>query len=338
MIELTFNIIFSILLLPVNFCCAFWMFREVLNLSELTFREFLRLTSHRTFSSGRSGLNRRQNFLFRFFAEKSSDPQKSSKLLWAYGIGTLPGLAALLLAQYAAISNHPDKVTFAFIGNLILVLVNIGLVFAGRIYRNNHLLDEKTAELLEAKRAKEKRETSGKKHKKYGVVYAVVGAFFLTILLVFHLGIADVFSGIHSGNNTHMNKISQSDVNTVLIEQGFETANIPTTYWFYDENKLTNVCAGIKDGTKFEFYEYTDGETTDGVYHRILYAVAQDMEFDERVQHETELPDGNKIFTVKIGGVYHLAMYQDNTVVYAYSPKSIDEINDILARIGYLKG
>ena len=135
-----------------------------------------------------------------------------------------------------------------------------------------------------------------------------------------------------------MNKTSQSDVNTVLIEQGFETANIPTTYWFYDENKLTNVCAGIKDDTKFEFYEYTDGETTDGVYHSISYAVAQDMEFDERVQHETELPDGNKIFTVKIGGVYHLVMYQDNTVVYAYSPKSIDEINDILARIGYLKG
>lgn len=340
--ELTFNLIFSILLLPVNFCCAFWMFREVLKLSKLTFREFLRLTSHQTLPSGRLCSNRRRNFLFRFFAETSSDPQRSSKLLWVYGISTLPGLAALLLAEYAAISSHPDKIKFAFIGNVILVFVNIGLVFAGRIYRENHPLDEMTADILAEKRRKEKQEDGRRNRKKYIIIYAIVGAFFFTILLGFHLGIADVFSDLRGGSDhgqtMHSNRISHSDVNTVLVQQGFETANIPTTYWFYDENKLANVCAGVKDDTKFEFYEYTDGETTDGVYNSILYDITQDMEFDERVEHETRLPDGNKMFTVIIDSVYHLVMYQGDTVVYAYSSKSLDEINDILARIGYLKG
>ena len=342
MTELTFNIAFSIILLPVNFCCAFWMFREVLKLSKLTFREFLRFTSHRTLPSGRLRSNGRQSFLFRFFAETSSDPQRSSKLLWAYGISTLPGLAALLLAEYAAISNHPDKVKFAFIGNVILVFVNIGLVFAGKIYRENHPLDEMTADILEEKRAKEKHEDSKRNRTKYIIVYAVVGAFFFSILLGYHLGIANVSSDLRGGSDhgqtMHSNGISHSDVNTVLIQQGFETANIPTTYWFYDENKLTNICAGVKEDTKFEFYEYMDGETTDGVYNSIVYDITQDMEFDERVEHETKLPEGNKMFTVIIDSVYHLVMYQGDTVVYACSSKSLDEINDILARIGYLRG
>ena len=30
-------------------------------------------------------------------------------------------------------------------------------------------------------------------------------------------------------------------------------------------------------------------------------------------------------------------MYQEDTVIYAYSPDSLDEINDILMQIGYLK-
>lgn len=37
----TFNIVFSILLLPINLFCSSWMFQEALKLSGMTFREFL---------------------------------------------------------------------------------------------------------------------------------------------------------------------------------------------------------------------------------------------------------------------------------------------------------
>lgn len=338
MTESAFHIIFSVILLPVNLCCSFWIFREVLNLAGITFREFLN-TPHVPIGGGRAGLRSRRRFIYRFFNEKSSEPEKSRKLLNIYESSTLPGLAALILAGYGAISNHSDKAMIAFIGNMALVLINLGIVAAGRVYRRSHPLDEKTAEKLEAKRTKEKEE-GGKSRKKNIIVYTIVGAFLMTVLIGFNLGIAGVFSNIHSisdgKQSINTKSISVDDVNTVLRERGFKTANVPTTYWFYDENKLANVTAGIKGDTKFEFYEYTDGETTNGVYNSISYDISQDMEFSERAEHETDLAGGGKMFTVTQNRVYSLVLYKNNTVIYAYSPKASNEIHDVLTQIGYL--
>lgn len=131
-------------------------------------------------------------------------------------------------------------------------------------------------------------------------------------------------------------KVSFTDVHTILSERGFETANIATTYWFYDENKLKNVVSGIKEDMAFEFYEYTDGETTDGVYNRISYDISQDMEQSEREKHETRLQGGGKMFTLTEGGVNSVVIYKNNTVIYANSPETESEIRDILAELGYL--
>ena len=322
------NIVFSIILLPVNFCCAFWIFREAMNLTGMTFKEFLNFTSriHFPSSSAHRNLQKRQRFLVAFFREKSSDPKKSIRLLWTFGICTLPGAAALALAVYCAID--PEHLKYAFIGNLILVLINIGLVIWKKIYRNNHPLDLAMAEKLEAKHSKEKEE--GKKNRRKNIiVYSLVGAFFFGILLFFMF--------LYIGYSNHSDSISRDEAAVVLNGRGYETANIPVTYWELDENKLMYVCAGIKGEDKFEFYEYSDDETTDLVYNQISYRVSPDMEPSERGKHETELPGGNKMFTAVVDGVYHLVMYQGNTVVYAYSPDSLDEINDILIQIGYLK-
>lgn len=40
--ELILTVIFSALLLPVNLICSFWLFREALNLSGVTFGEIRR--------------------------------------------------------------------------------------------------------------------------------------------------------------------------------------------------------------------------------------------------------------------------------------------------------
>ena len=322
------NIVFSIILLPVNFCCAFWIFREAMNLTGMTFKEFLNFTSDLNLpgASVPRGLQKRQRFLVSFFREKSSDPQKSIRLLWTFGICTLPGLAALTLAVYCA--RDPEHLKYAFIGNLILVLINIGLVIWGRIYRNNHPLDKAMAEKLEAKHSKEKEE--GKKNRRKNIiVYSLVGAFFF--------GMLPFFMFLNIGYSNHSDSISRDEAAIVLHERGYETYEIPVTYWELDENKLMYVCAGVKGEDKFEFYEYSDDETTDLVYNQISYRVSPDMEPSEREKHETELPGGNKMFTAVVDGVYHLVMYQGNTVVYAYSPDSLDEINDILIQIGYLK-
>ena len=157
-----FSIIFSILLLPANLYCAFWLFREALNLTGMTFREFLEKTSsQRPFSSiGRHRLRKKQRFFIKFFKQYSSDPKKSIQLLWAFGICTLPGLVALNIAAYAAM--HIDKVKYAFLGDLILVIINAFLFIWGKIYRKKHPIDED----LEAKKTQEKesREKKPLKH------------------------------------------------------------------------------------------------------------------------------------------------------------------------------
>ena len=72
------NIVFSIILLPVNFCCAFWIFREAMNLTGMTFKEFLNFTSDLNLpgASVPRGLQKRQRFLVSFFREKKLRPTK----------------------------------------------------------------------------------------------------------------------------------------------------------------------------------------------------------------------------------------------------------------------
>ena len=68
--QLIVQIIFSIALLPANLCCAFWLFREALSLTGMTFQQFLGYSSDTVFPSGRAGLRRRRRFLTRFSGEE----------------------------------------------------------------------------------------------------------------------------------------------------------------------------------------------------------------------------------------------------------------------------
>lgn len=340
------NIIFSISLLPMNFCCAFWLVREAINLTGMTFNEFLSISSDNapssfgtTRRSRRRNLRLRQRFLAVLFKENSSDPQRSIKLTWAFGYCTLLGAAALALAIYTAL--RPEHLKYAFFGNLILLLINLMIAAYGKVYRRNHPLDEMLAEKLAQKRS-EKSEEEKRTRRKHIFVYSLVGAFFFGILLFFMLLISGIrmpptgTPGISEIQN-HMNSISREEVSAVLHDRDFETQDVPVTYWEIDENKLMYICAGVKNGSKFEYYEYTDNQTTDLVYNQISYSILPELEPSEREMHETLLPSGNKMFTAESEDMYHLVMYQGNIVIYAYSPDSLDEIKDILVQLGCLK-
>lgn len=326
-----FNIIFSVLLVPVNFLCAFWLFREALNLTGLTFKEFLDMTASERMipEVGRHRFRKRRRFLILFFNEHSSDPQKSVRLLWGFGICTLPALASLSLAGYAAM--FADKQLYALIGNLLLAAVNLALFIRGRLYRKNHPLDAATAEKLDAKR-KRAREQNGKNRVKNIVVYTLVGVLFGGMLLFFILGMAGAsppVQGYPSAISVH------ADLITRLNEKGYETANVPTTYWELDGEKLLHVAAGVKGSSKLEFYGYSDDKTVDLVYNQIVYSTAPDMEPAKREQQETDLSGGGKLFTTAADGLCYLVLYRGDTVVYAYAPGSLNEIYEILTGAGY---
>lgn len=100
-------------------------------------------------------------------------------------------------------------------------------------------------------------------------------------------------------------------------------------------------CAFIPSVNKLGFYEYSeygDEKTAEQAYCQILYRVAPEMEPSEWEKHEAELPSGNRIFTAVIDGIFHLVVFGEKTLIYAYSPDSLDEINEILIQLGYLDG
>ena len=76
------------------------------------------------------------------------------------------------------------------------------------------------------------------------------------------------------------------EVRELLEQRGFDTVDMPTSYWFFDENKLMYVASGKKDTSKIEFYEYRDDKTTDGVYNRISYDFNQNLESKDRAKYE----------------------------------------------------
>lgn len=96
------------------------------------------------------------------------------------------------------------------------------------------------------------------------------------------------------------------------------------------------VASGEKDNSKVEFYEYSDGETTDGVYNRISYDFNHNLESKDRVKYERELKQGGKVFEMNINGTYNIVVFRDNTVVYGRSlEQDHDEIVKIVEKMGY---
>lgn len=129
----------------------------------------------------------------------------------------------------------------------------------------------------------------------------------------------------------------RDDVYELLNSRGFETADMPTTYWFIDEESLMFVSAGEKDGTKFEFYQYTSSfDSCDLVFNRISYDISQDLEPRERDELVREI-DGGRFFEFTENGVQKITLYKGNTVVYAYQPESSGEIQELLAELGYIR-
>ena len=109
------------------------------------------------------------------------------------------------------------------------------------------------------------------------------------------------------------------------------------TYGRIDRNKLTQAIAGAKGGSRVECYRYADDKTVDLVYNQISYETAPDLEPRARESHETALSGGGKMFTIVTDGMYYLVLFRGDTLIYACSPDSLTEINEILVETGYLR-
>lgn len=314
------QILFSLLLFPMNIGCAFWLFTEALHLTGMTVPEFVEKNMTQMPQTGRHRRRRMWRFWMSYFQEHSTDPQKSIWLMRAFGICTLPGLVALCLAACSAMQEN--GLPYTFWGDILLAGINIALAIWGRVYKKTR--SHKTVVIGRII------------HIKSIIVYAFVGALFFGILFLFMMGIVGLMQSPPTEYGYPSAISIQAELITILQEKGYETANVPTTYWQIDEHKLEHIAAGVKDDCKFEFYGYSDAETVNMVYQQIVYGIAPTLENEERESYEITLPEEGKLFQIEIDSVHYLTLYRNDTVIYAYASTAPDEIYVILQEIGYL--
>lgn len=322
-------ILFSILLVPVNFLCAFWLFREALQLTGMTYQEYFKKTS----SDGEVllGSEQRWGYTNRFFKAYSSDPEKSMHFMKIYAAALLPGLAAVLLLCYA--EAHAERLSGVLIGDFALLAVNAALALAGVLYRRRHPMDPAAAERLREKRRKER--AYNRKHwKKIAVKGVVCAAVLLLILYIFVGGTLRSLRQRPAQTETPRSVM----LSELLQERGYETENVSLTYRWVVDDPLQAAGGGEKDGNRFELYRYADEETARRAYGQVVNLIAPEMESAARASHQITLTGGGSMFTVILDGVYYLAMTRNSDVIYACSPDSLQEANAILADIGYLHG
>lgn len=321
---------FSFLLIPWYLYCTAWIGRELFALSGMTFWEFFQKGQDRvpTATSHHHSRNRRNAAILSLLLETSRDREETLRLFKRYCYSTSP---AFLTFVPSLIPGMWGNWWVSLGWNVILFLAGLVIKAQGKGYREKHRLDPLQEEELEAR---QRRQNKTFLTKKSLVVYGLVGLYFLGLFVVIITGGGQIF---RAGDNQQRVAPDFYDVHTVVTEAGFETANIPTTYWMYEEKKLGNVVSGLKDGAGFEYYEYYDDETVDLVYNQICSDIAPEMTDQPREEWSQSLPDGGERCTLTRDGVTYDVLYWGNTVVYAHAPEGSEEITDLLVKLRYIE-
>ena len=322
--------LFSFLLIPWYLYCTAWIGRELFALSGMTFWEFVQKGEGRvpTATSSRHSRSRRNRAVLSVLMETSRDQEETLRLFKRYCYSTLPAFLAFLPSLIPGLWGN----WWISLGwDVALFLAGLVIKAQGRGYREKHRLDPLQEEELEAR---QRRQNKTFLTKKSLVVYGLVGLFFLGMFVLIASGGGQIF---RAGDNQQRVAPDFYDVREAVSDAGFETANIPTTYWMYEEKKLGNVVSGLKDGAGFEYYEYYDDETVDLVYNQICSDIAPEMTAQPREEWSQSLPNGGERCTLTRDGVTYEVLYWGNTVVYAYAPEGSEEITDLLVELNYIR-
>lgn len=322
--------LFSFLLIPWYLYCTAWIGRELFALSGMTFWEFVQKGQGRvpTTTSHHRSRSRRNRAVLALLMETSSDPEETQRLFRRYCYSTLPAFLAFVPSL---IPGMWGNLWISLAWDVVLFLAGLVIKAQGKGYREKHHFDPLQEENLENRqRRQNKTFLTGKSL----VVYGLFGLFFLGMFVVIATGGGQMF---FIRSNQQSVAPDFYDVHEAVSDAGFETANIPTTYWRYEEQKLGNVVSGLKDEAGFEYYEYSDDETVDLVYNQICSDIAPEVTAQPREEWSQALSHGGEEFTLTRDGVTYYVLYWGNTVVYAHAPEGSQEITDLLVELHYIQ-
>lgn len=129
-------------------------------------------------------------------------------------------------------------------------------------------------------------------------------------------------------------------VYSVMTAQGFEPKVITEEYYQHDADfkEVLIKCIAIeKEDIRFDFFEFNNRDSAIEIYQQahstftIEYNATHNIETDHHIANYS-------IYTLDALGKYGVAIYVDNTAVYAYcNSENKNEINKNLSKIDYLK-
>lgn len=129
-------------------------------------------------------------------------------------------------------------------------------------------------------------------------------------------------------------------VTEVLASQGYIPQDITERYYKQDPDFKRNLIKCIamqKDDIHFEFFTFTNRNGAINIYGQAHALLFQKKIGTSYVEHKTSV-ENYRIYTLKVDGTYNVAIYVENTAVYAYcDEENAGAISDILAEIGYFE-
>lgn len=324
--------LFSFLLIPWYLYCTAWIGRELFALSGMTFWEFVQKGEGRvpTATSSRHSRSRRNRAVLSVLMETSRDQEETLRLFKRYCYSTLPAFLAFLPSLIPGLWGN----WWISLGwDVALFLAGLVIKAQGQGYREKHRLDPLQEEELEAR---QRRQNKTFLTKKSLVVYGLVGLFFLGMFVLIASGGGQIFRA-QPTQSLGVDPPTMNDVDTMLYAMGFDTEDVSTSYWMYEESKLEQQVAGTTRDERFEFYVYSDDDGSLGAYNAICYDLTRDLEPDQRDAYEEPLPFGGEGFTYTKDGMTYYVLYWGNTVVYAHAPEGSEEITDLLVKLRYIE-
>lgn len=157
---------------------------------------------------------------------------------------------------------------------------------------------------------------------------------FLIFILVFGLAAYALFYLYVSGRPT---PVSADQVITSLNEQGFQPQDITDSAQDnFPGFGLESCVVTEQNGIRFEFYRFDNVESARKVYQQAHSKIFPNKTNQAIVFEERKL--NYHIYILDVGTTYYLAMYVENTAIYAYCTpaKNSDKINSILTSFGYM--
>ncbi len=125
----------------------------------------------------------------------------------------------------------------------------------------------------------------------------------------------------------------------IMVENGYEPKDI--TKWYYENDKnfkdtLIKCIAFEKNDIHFEFYDFVNRNCATDVFAQLYSQIRRSKDVHYNITTHKDIAN-YCIYTIDDYDTYNVAIFVENTVVYAYSnSESKNDINILLDAIDYL--